>query len=60
MADFVATNGVGIVLSSLKELPHKLAKLSEHDFNTMKDNARRLKAKLEKGGFLADALAKAE
>lgn len=60
MADFVVSNGVGIVLSSLKELPHKLAELSEHDFNTMKDNARRLKAKLEKGGFLADALAKAE
>lgn len=59
MADFVERNGIGIVLSSLKELPDRLASLSEAEFDTMKQNVIKIKGKLETGGFLSDSLKKA-
>lgn len=59
MADFVESNKIGISVSSLKELPEKLNALSPEDINLLKDNLMVMREKMNNGGFLKEAVAKA-
>ena len=56
MADFVTDNNLGFALSSLKALPETLAALTDADIAHLKENVRRVKAKMAQGGFFAGSV----
>lgn len=60
LADVVTSLGAGIAVSSLREIPDVLAKISAEDYAKMREKAFAVAEKLSKGGFTADALARAE
>lgn len=59
MAKFVTDNDIGITVDSLEDLPDAISKLTKQDIERMKAHATVLKDKLENGGYLSEALAKA-
>lgn len=59
MADFVIDNNLGFALSSLKTLPETLTALTDADIVQLKENVRRVKAKMAQGGFFADSVKRA-
>ena len=52
MAGFIESQGLGILVESLLELPQKIEKISRVEYETMRANVKRLKAKLSKGEML--------
>ena len=59
VAPIIEKEGVGITISSLKELDNILSHLSQEDYSKMKQNARRMAEKLNQGYFLRKAIHKA-
>lgn len=59
-AEFVRKNNVGLTISSLYELPVKLAAISESDYEIMKNNAMAVGKHLRKGEYMMKAIKKAE
>lgn len=59
MARFVTEQKIGITVSSLRELPARLAALSQQDIADMKANVRTVQQKLLEGEYLAVALQQA-
>jgi len=59
-ADYVREKGVGLVVSSLADLPQAIAVLSTEDYAAMLANARREGAALRSGQRLLTALAEIE
>ena len=56
LADFIVSNGLGIAVDSLSEIPHRLRSLSEDDYNRMVANTKVISGKLRTGFFLKKAL----
>ena len=59
-AEFVKRENVGLTVSSLYELPDKLAVISDSDYTVMKNNAARIGEKLRNGEYMTRALKTAE
>ncbi len=59
-AEFVRKNNVGLTISSLYELPVKLAAISESDYEIMKNNAMAVGKHLRRGEYMMKAINKAE
>ena len=59
-AEFVRKNNVGLTISSLYELPVKLAAISESDYEIMKNNAMAVGKHLRRGEYMMKAIKKAE
>lgn len=59
MADFVASNQIGICVSSLSEVPQRLRELSPDDMKKLQTNLMAMREKMKSGGFLSDALTRA-
>lgn len=59
-AEFVLNENVGLTVSSLYELPDKLASISEEEYTIMKENAIKVGKTLRNGKYIARALKKAE
>ncbi len=60
IAPLVAEEGVGRVISSLKELPNLLERLTSEDFQQMQANAHKLSIKINQGEYLKCAIQKAK
>lgn len=58
--DFVEKNGVGFSVGSIEEIPKKMKKISEKDYEEMVKNAKNLAKKLKSGFFLAKAIKETE
>lgn len=56
VAPIIEKEGVGIAISSLKELDNKLAHLSQEDYAIMRQKAQQMAEKLNQGYFLRNAL----
>lgn len=56
LADFVISNGIGITIKNLWEIPEKIEKITENEYNIMLDNVSRLSDKITSGYFLKKAL----
>lgn len=59
-AEFVKRENIGWTVSSLYELPDKLANISEGDYTVMRNNAVRISKKLRDGEYMTRALKNAE
>lgn len=59
-SDFVKNNGLGITIKSLYEIPKRISKVSEQDYDQMNQAVQELRQKIEKGYFLKAALDKIE
>lgn len=55
LADFVRKYGIGIVVSSLRELPEKILELDDEAYDNMRKKTRVLAGKLWQGEFLRQA-----
>lgn len=60
IADFVRQNGIGIVVNSLEELDHKLAYLTEKEYQEMLSHTDMISKQLKTGFYLRQALQKCE
>lgn len=60
LAGIVKEYNAGICVSSLRDLPEILSRLTPGDYAVMKANAMSLASKLAKGSFIADAVSRAE
>lgn len=58
MSNWVKKKGIGICISSLKNLSDVIEKLSTDDYDSMQFNIKRLQPKIAAGAFLEDALKK--
>lgn len=56
LAEFVLQENIGIVLSDLKDLPVKLSRLSEAEYLEMKENTKKISAKVRSGYYIKHAL----
>jgi hypothetical protein len=59
VADFIRENNVGLVIKNLNEIDNVLGKVSEEDYQIMKDNALTLSTKVRHGFFTTNAINKA-
>ena len=57
-ADFVLKNGLGLTVSSLRELETQLADLSEEEYSVFLSNVRKVSKQLRDGHFLKQALSR--
>lgn len=57
-ADFVLKNGLGLTVSSLRELETQLSDLSEEDYSVFLSNVRKVSKQLRDGHFLKQALSR--
>ena len=53
-------NKVGIVVSSLKDIDDIFSDMSESEYKIMLDNIKPIQQKITSGGFVFEALKKAE
>lgn len=60
LAGIVKEYNVGICVSSLRDVPEVLSRLTPRDYAVMKANAEALASKLAKGFFIIDAVDRAE
>lgn len=60
LADLIAGNGLGILVSDLSEVPEKLAAIRAEDYAEMKKNVLAMSEKLRAGDFLSQALVKTD
>lgn len=60
LAPFVVENQVGIAVSSLHEIRDVVDRLSDSEYQTMKENAVQIGLRLRKGQYLNTALSKVE
>lgn len=60
LAGIVKEYNVGICVSSLRDVPEALSRLTPRDYAVMKANAEALASKLAKGFFIIDAVDRAE
>lgn len=60
LASFVKENKVGIVVSSLKDIDDIFSDMSESEYKIMLDNIKPIQQKITSGGFVFEALKKAE
>ncbi|MBO5134976.1 MAG: galactofuranosyltransferase [Bacteroidaceae bacterium] len=60
MVPFVEAHGVGLVVSSLRELDSRLENLTEADYATLRKNAQEMARRLADGYFVKQALEKAD
>ena len=60
MAPFVESHGVGIVVSSLRELDERLKLLATENYAVMRRNAQQMAQRLAEGYFVKQALEKAD
>lgn len=60
LAGIVKEYNVGICVSSLRDVPEVLSRLTPRDYAVMKANAEALASKLAKGFFITDAVDRAE
>ena len=56
IANFVMSNGVGIVLSSLRGLPMRLHEMNREEYSRLRNNARKMATKLRYGYFTKRAI----
>lgn len=56
MADFIVSNGLGVAVSSLRELPQLLQSIQEKDYLRLKENALKISTLLGEGTFTQRAL----
>ena len=59
LAGLVTENGVGFTIGSLDEISDRLQTLSNKDYQEMRENARRLSARLRSGYYTKRAIAEA-
>jgi glycosyltransferase involved in cell wall biosynthesis len=59
MADFVLSNGIGLVVDSLADIEPLLANLSAEDYARMHQNAMKIGKQLQAGKYTEEALKKA-
>lgn len=59
MAQFVSDNGVGLCVSSLRELDERLAAITPDEYGKMKENVKKVSGRLSKGYYIKAALAEA-
>ena len=59
MADFVRREECGFMVSSLREIPERIAKISDEEYARMRDNAMRVGAEMRKGSHIRAAVEKA-
>lgn len=55
-AEFVTSNGLGIAVASLKELPERIAAISDEEYSQMLDRCRKQGEILRKGGRLKNVI----
>lgn len=55
LADFVSEKGIGIVIGSLEELPEKLERISEEEYQCMKNNILEISYKVRNGEYIRRA-----
>lgn len=55
MAPFITSNGVGITVDSLRELPERLRNITQTEYDSYKQAAMTMKEKLNKGYFFKKA-----
>ena len=60
MADYIKSNGLGVTIDSLLDIPDVLSGISEADYNKMLENVRKEKTLLSKGRKLGSILEKME
>lgn len=60
LADFIEKNKVGFSIESLEEIPKRIEKISKKGYEEMLNNTEKIAKKLKTGGFLTEALKKAE
>lgn len=60
LSGIVKEYNVGICVSSLRDVPEALSRLTPRDYAVMKANAEALVSKLAKGSFIIDAVDRAE
>lgn len=60
LAGIVKEYNVGICVSSLRDVPEALSRLTPRDYAVMKANAEELASRLAKGCFITDAVRRAE
>lgn len=58
LADFVKKNNCGFVIDSIEDIKQKVSELSEDDYSTMLDNARKISQKLTAGYYTNRAIAR--
>ncbi|MFC3932044.1 glycosyl transferase [Streptococcus dentapri] len=58
-AEFVKNHQLGLVVTSLYDLPKELAKISEEDYQVYIDNVKKVMKKLQEGHYLKQAIAQA-
>lgn len=58
LASFIEKEGIGITISSLKDLDKKLAELSKEDYLSMKENIRHISDRLKSGYYTKAAVDK--
>lgn len=58
IAEFVRTNNVGIVVSSLEEIDDAFSQITEDDYEQMKKNARLIGYKMRQGFYILQAVKK--
>ena len=55
-AEFITSNGLGIAVASLKELPDRIAAISDEEYGEMLDQCREQGKILRKGGMLKNVI----
>ncbi len=58
MSDYIISNELGIAVSSLKELPEAIAKVDDADYERMRTNVIKEKARISQGKSLGEILSK--
>ncbi len=60
IADFIAENGIGFTVDSLREIPSRLEKINAAEYRSMLENSARLQKKIAAGFFTNRALERVE
>ncbi|MBU8904742.1 sugar transferase [Lactococcus cremoris] len=60
LASFIMEHNLGFLVNTLEEIPSKIAKIKEVDYNRMRENVEKFGNKIRMGYFLTEALEKAE
>ena len=58
LAKFVEENGIGITVASLYEIKDTVCRLTEEQYNKMKENCHRIGLRVRQGCYLREALSK--
>ena len=56
MAEFVLKNKVGIVIDKLEDIGYEIKKITEEEYEEMKNNAKDISEELTKGEYLMQTI----